>query len=653
MTSLPLTTFMGGAHARGDLLDLLEKAWRRVTDDAIDEWARGVAAAFVVAATSKVGSPLWANRAILAAERTAVVAQAPAEFVAQFARGYGEYVRGRWAAAFERFAQLVDSAELAFGWRLRAWLAAAAAVPKIRADGGARRAAYARIAQFGSDAAKKLKKDQSQRAAVATLRGRLLHVVERKFAVAETLLRNACRWRPEDVGARRFLLNVICDAQNRKKYSREELLALCADVPATNLDVKLDVADCMGKIAKKMKSKDEKGDLQSIVRATVDGVVEAIEEKRLGARAAHLYYRCARVLTHNAGLSTADYANRKRIVRFIDAGLECVRADDAKRDDLIGKLCWLGANVVHGRRRSGLKYAWTALRRAPAYDKCNELANLIRSEMTGRAKHWDAFVGQIRDGAVRARHKKWAPFIDLAELEVLRGCEFRLLDEQQIVGEAVPRNGAFDTTKFLDHLKQALACADRKDRWEHRCCVSDVARTVAMLDQAHRPSDRLGGEVPAHVIDAYDCRNKFVAMQQSLGRAAVLYRADYASPADLPLKGLRAKDPSEEQYSVDEHIGDGGLPSRFLSFSSQLPAAFMYWIKASKVGDERALCAVDLTSHEFRVWRFVDRDGAGKGAAQARATVDREFVVEPADECLPFAVVARVADVAACVRESD
>ena len=119
MTSLPLTTFMGGAHARGDLLDLLEKAWRRVTDDAIDEWARGVAAAFVVAATSKVGSPLWANRAILAAERTAVVAQAPAEFVAQFARGYGEYVRGRWAAAFERFAQLVDSAELVPGWRRR------------------------------------------------------------------------------------------------------------------------------------------------------------------------------------------------------------------------------------------------------------------------------------------------------------------------------------------------------------------------------------------------------------------------------------------------------------------------------------------------------------------------------------------------------
>ena len=641
-----MSVFFGGVRV-DNVRDPLEKAWRRVNDKAIDAWARGVAAAFVVAAASKVDTPLWTGRAATASELAAVVAQAPVEFVARFARGYGAYVRGQWPVAVEQFAQLVESIDFEFEWRLRAWCAAAAAVPKMEA-GDERRAAHQRIKQFG-DAAAEQCIDKNQRAGVATLRGRLLHVVEREFADAETLLRKACKWRPDDVGARRFLLNVVCDAKNPKRFSREELLALC-DAPTGNLDLRLDHAECLGKIAKKLKNVKKKRKLQSAVRDTVDCVVEAIEEKQLGARAAHLYNRCARVLTHSAGLSTADRASRMRIERLIDAGLDRVCVDDAKRDDLIGKLCWLGAGVVHGRSRSGLKYAWIGLRRTPAHEKCAECAEIVRADALTRARDWDAFIAGIRNSAIVARHKKWAPFIDLAELELLRSCDFHLLGEQTVIG-AVPRDD-FDVAKFVGYLASALTCANRDDVWQYRCCVSDIARTVTQLAKAHRPSDRLNGKIPEHVIDAYDCLNEYVASQTALGLDVVLYRADYASPADLPTAGIRAKDPDEDQYSVDQHIEDGDLPTRFLSFSSQLPAAFMYWIKASKVGDERALCAVEL-AHAFRVWRFVGRDGASRGVPQARATVDREFVVEPADACLPFDTVARVYDVAACVRDND
>lgn len=121
--------------------------------------------------------------------------------------------------------------------------------------------------------------------------------------------------------------------------------------------------------------------------------------------------------------------------------------------------------------------------------------------------------------------------------------------------------------------------------------------------------------------------------------------------------GIVAKNPDNDVNTSQDHINDGNLSTRFISFTTALPVALMYWAQdyssKQKQRKDRVLLEIDVRSR-FLVWEVVVRDMLpSHTAAQGRATVDREVIIEPASHSLSQACIRASFDCHRCYDENE
>jgi hypothetical protein len=133
-----------------------------------------------------------------------------------------------------------------------------------------------------------------------------------------------------------------------------------------------------------------------------------------------------------------------------------------------------------------------------------------------------------------------------------------------------------------------------------------------------------------------------------------LFRADYENRRGThESNGIVAKNPDNTINTAQDHIADGTLATRFISFTTALPVAVMYWASDFCCQQkDRVLLEVTLTNPRFLIWDIVVRDLLPRGREQARVVLDREVIVEPACRALDGAVIQAEFDCRACYNEN-
>lgn len=136
---------------------------------------------------------------------------------------------------------------------------------------------------------------------------------------------------------------------------------------------------------------------------------------------------------------------------------------------------------------------------------------------------------------------------------------------------------------------------------------------------------------------------------------STLYRSDYEDRCDQYLQhGIFAKDPDNNIDTVEDHIRDGDRNTKFISFTTAFSVAVMYWAQDKSAYDKnRVLLTVDINHPDFLVWDVAVRDVLPQGVSQARATRDREVIIEPAERQLSHQVIVQITDCLRCYNESE
>jgi tetratricopeptide (TPR) repeat protein len=158
-----------------------------------------------------------------------------------------------------------------------------------------------------------------------------------------------------------------------------------------------------------------------------------------------------------------------------------------------------------------------------------------------------------------------------------------------------------------------------------RLGLCDVARMVMMCaaDLRARLISPLPPALQSNINELIDARTKVLQFGE-------LHRAEYAcSRDDFSNRGLVAKDPSDTLYSALDHINDGDLKTRYISFTSTPAVAATYWMSAWRhsVPENRMLLTLDPSHPRFRVFEVVEREDVAHGQAQGRVATDREVVI--------------------------
>jgi hypothetical protein len=644
--------FVAMSHFTVAISDPLEHAFRRVQDSTVGKFVRAVAACFVLAviASFKRTTPEsvhWTNEVshckLLVSESPVDVASAP-----NFCLGYGAQLRAQWQDAFSYYKKSYECEPCS----CEAWCAAASVWVKMES-----REHDAELLSAGGNLRADSTLPDDLRAGVCTLLGRIAHV-EQRFEDAEKLLDEANRLRPGDVGTLRFLGGLALDDRQPGGAKAviaaeflEQALKLCPD----STDVLLDLADMNRLLAHKHK----KGRETYVTKCNelLDQVVRLVNDQSIIGRRSHIYERCASAAFYLPW--TQDRTTR--VLLFVDAGLAALQRSDEKHDQLRLSLNYIAFRCYHDPRKPdrfvqgrSLQYAWNIVRMgAPTEKKARECVDFVVAECDRRTENWGAFAGQLPP---HVDMQSWYPLV--SKIEVLLWTKFvrtPLADDD----EAVIKTPLFGVTEKA--MSNAMPSADsareeilallklaeeHKDtlpnveRWLRRQCMSDIRRVVSYtLEDSVAADTRLVSEY----------RRLWSIVRKSPSQ--LLFRADYAHN-NTERNGITALDPDERSYTVEQHINEGSLKTRFVSFSTTLAVAVMHWAKSKKNGELRALVAVDPTHFQFRLWSVVDRDALQRSVAQARSTADREVIVEFASRSLPPSAICYVYDAENCYKKS-
>lgn len=614
-----------------ELCDVLEKALRRVDDATLPEWPRVVAARFVCVAVpllhrNSAEAVHWSQERRRCDELSSR-GSFDTEFAKKFCEAYGAQLCAQWQDAWDHFFAS-NSATADKDEKRCAWCGAAAVWPKM-----ADRPVVDSFVKVGERCL--AVDNDGERAAILTLLGRIAHV-SRNFELAEKRLRDANSLRPGDTGTLRFLADVLLDDRhNGRLFEACALLEQVRDAHKENVDVLMDLADAHGKCA--LANKDAKARHNKEVVELVRTITQLVCHKSIVGRRSHIYARCARILMHGGGLPSTG-----PVVELIEAGLAAVLPHDNKRVELMISLNKAGfqlfrkqllAPVAFVKDSRALKYAWGMVRAAGDSDdpRVVECALFIKEQCRLRNEHWDEFA-KLPQARFTPR---WMPHVDLAELTIWR--EFR---PESVLNGRIPLNSKARTPKaeanLLEHVNRAVGGAVTD-----RCTHSDVARLLSFVDGSVKVPPAL-----AHGVAAY--RRLWGATKGRL-----LYRADYEQN-NTPTDGIRAKNPKDTKYTAEQHVADGSLKTRFVSFTTALPVALMHWARAknSKPPTRRHLVAVDPTHYLFRVSEVTEHSELPRGKAQAQATADREIVVSFASDSLPLSAIDRDYDVEECIADN-
>jgi tetratricopeptide (TPR) repeat protein len=133
----------------------------------------------------------------------------------------------------------------------------------------------------------------------------------------------------------------------------------------------------------------------------------------------------------------------------------------------------------------------------------------------------------------------------------------------------------------------------------------------------------------------------------------VMYRAH---PSELITSsgGYRAKGPTAA-FTAQQHVKDGGLDTQFMSFTSCLPVAVMYWIQKRgwEDGKDVRLLVLSTRYAQLRLKTAKGRYQMDNGTReQGRAALDMEVILEPAGGEIPREAVKWQYDLKRCYAES-
>lgn len=170
-----------------------------------------------------------------------------------------------------------------------------------------------------------------------------------------------------------------------------------------------------------------------------------------------------------------------------------------------------------------------------------------------------------------------------------------------------------DRNQLVFRSKEAVIFAKTLEKYEQRIAVSKLARLLVgkltndeqvTLFNDHQDLQRLMNNVWPIVIQ--------------LSKSA-LYRADYEDRRGKHKRdGIVAKNPDNDVHTSQDHINNGDLSTRFISFTTALPVAVMYWAQdySSKQRKDRVLLEIDISDPRFLVWDIVVRDMLPQGQSQ-------------------------------------
>jgi hypothetical protein len=360
-------------------------------------------------------------------------------------------------------------------------------------------------------------------------------------------------------------------------------------------------------------------------------------EQIYDGRLAFYKYKCASFLFYGGMMSRWVSWPRCAAMEQALQGLDALRDDRATELKLYALLVRLynpqvrdvkdGRNVFTFEDAAAIdarcvEYAWRYVRTSVGSAAKERLANdavlcfdllehCFSRCISDRTLRIDAHDGSAVDDA-------WAPELALCELH--------------IVGGAL----RFDETKRLLEVKQAvaslLARALQQQQFDgQRFALCDVARQLTMAkDVGLEPRDLIESMptfARGRLRPLVEARLKLL---DAVGEGGALFRAEYdTSRAAFAQRGIVAKDATETRHTAAEHVHNGDLATRFVSFTTTLAVATTYWMFAYRrtLRENRMLLRLNALHPTFRVFEVRTRADFPQGRAQGCATLDREVII--------------------------